>query len=362
MKPFLSLRRAAVLAASLVLLTPAARAWDYEGHRLVNQLALASLPTNFPAFVFTAAAKERIAFLAGEADRWRNTPDLTLKHCNGPDHYFDMDDLPALGLDPKGLSPFRHVFTEQLAAARAARPKAMPPIDAAKDADQTKALLGYLPWTIAEYQGKLKSGFSALREFEKAGTPEEIDNARQNIIYVMGVMGHFVGDAAQPLHTTKHYNGWVGDNPNGYRASGPETRFHAWIDGGYFNKTGIQREPLFAKVRPARPVAPGPGASATNLFPVVMNYLNDQFKLVEPLYRLDKEYKLPGRTGVNPEGYEFMTRQLLVAGQMLGDLWLTAWQQAPPDTFLRGQLAKRKLAQTDTADPGAKKEAKPTGE
>ena len=38
-----------------------ARAWDYEGHRLINQIALASLPTNFPAFVFTPAAKERIA-------------------------------------------------------------------------------------------------------------------------------------------------------------------------------------------------------------------------------------------------------------------------------------------------------------
>jgi hypothetical protein len=37
-------------------------AWDYDGHRLVNRLALESLPTNFPAFVFTAEARERIAF------------------------------------------------------------------------------------------------------------------------------------------------------------------------------------------------------------------------------------------------------------------------------------------------------------
>ena len=32
----------------------------------------------------------------------------------------------------------------------------------------------------------------------------------------MGVMGHYVGDCAQPLHTTKHHNGWVGENPHGY--------------------------------------------------------------------------------------------------------------------------------------------------
>ena len=27
-----------------------AGAWDYEGHYIINQLALASLPANFPAF------------------------------------------------------------------------------------------------------------------------------------------------------------------------------------------------------------------------------------------------------------------------------------------------------------------------
>src|ERR1035437_9578170 len=49
-----------------------AAAWDYDGHHAVNELALASLPTNFPAFVLTPETRDRIAFLAGEADRWRN--------------------------------------------------------------------------------------------------------------------------------------------------------------------------------------------------------------------------------------------------------------------------------------------------
>ena len=47
-------------------------AWNYEGHRMVNQLALASLPEEFPAFVHQPENAERITFLAGEADRWRN--------------------------------------------------------------------------------------------------------------------------------------------------------------------------------------------------------------------------------------------------------------------------------------------------
>src|SRR6059036_791617 len=89
--------------------------WDYEGHRLVNQLALASLPANFPGFVRTPAAAERIAFLAGEMDRWRNTPDLPLKHCQEPEHYMDLEELAPYGLKPELLPVFRYDFVAQLA-------------------------------------------------------------------------------------------------------------------------------------------------------------------------------------------------------------------------------------------------------
>ena len=44
-------------------------AWDYSGHRMVNELALAALPDDFPAFVHSPSNAERIAFLAGEPDR-----------------------------------------------------------------------------------------------------------------------------------------------------------------------------------------------------------------------------------------------------------------------------------------------------
>src|SRR4030095_13320088 len=102
-----------VLVAPSLFGVTGARAWDYEGHRLGNQLALASLSTHFHAFVLTPAARERIAFLSGEPDRWRNTPDLPLRHFNGPDHYMDFEDLAPLGIKPAEFSPMRSVFSEQ---------------------------------------------------------------------------------------------------------------------------------------------------------------------------------------------------------------------------------------------------------
>ena len=321
-----------IQAIGLLAIARCASAWDYEGHRLVNQLALASLPTNFPAFVKEAAAAERIAFLAGEPDRWRNTTELTLKHFNNPDHYFDFEDLVPCGLKPDILTPFRYEFVGQVAVAHAMNPTNFAAIDLAKDAERTKALIGYLPWAIAEYYGKLKSAFSYLKAFEEGGTPEEIKNARDNIIYIMGCMGHFVGDGSQPLHTTIHYNGWVGENRSGYTTN---RTFHAWVDGGFIARAGLKPELVMPKVRTAQLLE-------TNVFARVVSYLHAQHAMVVQLYELDLDQKLSAQKP-SMEGLEFIHAQFLKAGQMLGDLWYTAWHYAPPDNYLRGQLAKRKL-------------------
>ncbi len=328
----------------LTLLSWQCGAWDYDQHLLVNQLALASLPTNFPAFVFAPAAKERVAFLAGEPDRWRNTTDATLNHFNGPDHYIDLDELDTYGIEVSALPKFRYDFTAQLALARAAHPDRFPPIDSSRNADHTRQLVGFLPWAIVENFDKLKSQFSYLKTFEEnGGTPDEIANAQENIIYIMGVMGHYVGDGSQPLHTTKHHHGWVGNNPNGYTTN---PGFHSWIDGGYFHKIGgLQLKDVVGRIHPAQLISAGAAEDKPkDAFSLVVAYIAEGQKLVEPLYQLEKAGKLTGEPGVGQEGTPFLVTQLAVGGQMLGNLWYTAWQSATPDTFLASQLARRKEA------------------
>lgn len=65
---------------SILVFASATLGFDYEGHRLINELALGALPANFPAFAKTPAARERILYLGGEADRWRNTREFPLRH------------------------------------------------------------------------------------------------------------------------------------------------------------------------------------------------------------------------------------------------------------------------------------------
>lgn len=328
----------ATLALLLAVSIQTSRAWDYEGHRAVNQLALAALPTNFPAFALTPAARERVAFLAGEPDRWRNSDEMTLSHYSGPDHYLDMEQLADYGLTPQELPLYRYEFVAKLALARAAHPEKFEPMDPAKDKDHTRELVGFAPWAIVECEAKLRSSFSYLKAFnDHGGTPEEIANAQQNILYVMGVMGHYVGDCAQPLHATKHHHGWVGPNPNGYTTNGS---IHSLIDGGYFRKTGgIKAEPLIGKMRTAKIV--GDPLKQGDLFRQIMIYLESTEKEVEPLYQMHKRGGFSGDGDKGLEGRAYLETQLVKGGQMLGDLWFSAWQQAREDSYLIRQLKER---------------------
>lgn len=320
-------------------------AWDYSGHRIVNQLALAALPPDFPAFVREPANAERITFLAGEADRWRNVSDLIMKQSGGSwtDHFCDIEQIPDAGMDLNKVPSFRFDFILQFAAGRATNLEKFPVIDPAKNEDHTREWPGFAPWTISEYYARLKSGFSYLKVLEELGTPDEIANARANIVYVMGVMGHYVGDCAQPLHTTVHHNGWVGPNPNDYtKWSG----IHSWIDGGFVAKAGIKLADLMPRVVPAESLALAIQADGREpFFVAAMDYIIAQNKLVEPLYALEKKGVFKADVAAtSAEGQEFIKARFLTGGEMLARIWVTAWKSAELDKYLRAQLLKRQMA------------------
>ena len=157
-----------------------------------------------------------------------------------------------------------------------------------------------------------------------------------------------MGDAGQPLHTTIHHHGWVGDNPHHYTT---ESRFHSWIDGGYFSKVGgADLKGLLGKLRPAQLAAiKDRPAKPEEIFQVAVLYIEEQNKLVEPLYQMEKDGKLSGEGETGLQGKAFLEGQLLKSGQLLGDIWFSAWQHAGPDTFLERQLARRQHAPAEGA-------------
>lgn len=342
-----------VLLPAALLAAITTRAWDGEGHRIVAALGLAALPTDYPAFAKDADAAARIDFLTNVPDRWRNVdPWLKQSGASWTDHFLDIEQLADAGLDAHTIPSFRLDFAVAFAAGRAAHADKFPPIDPAKNVDHTREWPGSAPWAIADWFNKLRSAFGYLKAYEElGGTPAEIANAKADVIYAMGVLAHYVGDCAQPLHTTIHHNGWVGENPNGYTTW---AGFHSWIDGAVVARTGIMAAQLVQRVKPGQVLALNARPDGRDpFFVVAMDYIIEQNKLVEPLYQLEKAGKLgnekPDANGkqpyppkpVSPEGKAFIEERLLTGGNMLATFWASAWKGAPVDTFLRSQLAKR---------------------
>jgi hypothetical protein len=319
------------------------RAWDAPGHRIVNQLALDSLPEDYPAFARDAAAAARIAFLAGEPDRWSHAIDLPLKHHDWMDHYLDVEQVADAGLDPAQLPSLRYDFSLLFAAGRAVHPEKFAYIDMSSNPDHTKQWCGFLPWTVTEAYGKLKAAFSSLKVYRELGTPEEVANAEANVVYLMGIMGHYVGDLSEPLHTTIHHDGWAGANPKGYYVG---KGFHTWIDSGLITKAAISDADIRGRVVPAQPLSLAQREDGRDpVFVAVMACLMEQNRQVEPLYQLENEGRLGrGENAVSPEARSLIEGQLLRGGQFLGAIWLTAWRAAQPESYLRSVLIKRQSA------------------
>jgi hypothetical protein len=323
-------------------IAPALHAWGDEGHQTVNRLALAALPADFPAFVREPANTQRVVFLANVPDRWRNA-DPFLKQSGGAwvDHFLDIEQFPMAGLDPKTVPSTRLDFALMFAAGRIAHAERFPPLDPAKNLDHTKEWPGFAPWGIAECYHRLRAAFGYLKAYEELkGTPEEIANSRADIVYWMGVMGHYVGDCAQPLHTTNSHDGWVGPNPKGYSTA---LGIHPWIDSGFIAKAGVKAADLIPRMKPVEAIALGPRDDGRDpFFVVAMDYIIAQNKKVEPLYELDKAKLLgQGDLPITAEARDFIEGQLIVGGDMLARVWVTAWKNAPLDTFLRTSLGKR---------------------
>ena len=110
-------------------------------------------------------------------------------------------------------------------------------------------------------------------------------------------------------------------------------------DGSTLVAADGEVEDYAVRIRPAKIV--GDPLKADDLFRQMMAYLLETHKLVEPLYKLEQERKLSADSADLKTGREFLEAQLVRGGQMLGDLWFSAWQQATEDRYLIARLKER---------------------
>ncbi len=181
---------------SVALQPTSAYAWGNEGHRMINRLAAQALPADVPAFLRTEAAINEIEYLGPEPDRWRSPAEPELSAVQGAEHFIDLEPADALG-----PLPHRRMDFEAKVFAAGERPEKV----------------GLQPWEATEVWERLKA---AMREYRNlSAAHQDTHSVEAAVLFYAGWLGHYVGDASQPLHTTIQYNGWTGPNPQGYTTS-----------------------------------------------------------------------------------------------------------------------------------------------
>jgi hypothetical protein len=262
-------------AAIAVLGATPALGWGGDGHALVVRAALASR-AELPSWFRDAGI--RLAALANAPDRWRalddTVPELAAR---APDHFFDLD---VWGREV--LPRDRWAYVHRAAARRMAPEK-----------------IGFLPYAALEEYGVLVSAFRDAR----AG----LDGAREEALVAAGVVAHLVGDAAVPLHATKHHHGWVGRNPEGFtRRSG----VHQWFE------TTVVRD-VGKDVR----VGNEAGNRLSDVRVAVEELLANSLAAVPDLYRAERDQ------AQRPDAVRDLVRARLIAGAtLLARVWQAAWR------------------------------------
>jgi S1/P1 Nuclease len=182
---------------------------------------------------------------------------------------------------------------------------------------------GFAPYAAMEQYYKLVASFRMVRILERLSGDDtmrlaELGQARANAVHTMGVLSHWIGDMAQPLHTTIHHHGWIGENPEGFST---ESSIHSYIDSGVIKKHSLEYTQLRTMVAVSLPCEP-----SDDVWMAVKEHLARSHGELEELYRMERD----GALG-KPEGKRFIVNRLADGGQTLAGLYLAAWEASALD-------------------------------
>jgi hypothetical protein len=134
-----------------------------------------------------------------------------------------------------------------------------------------------------------------------------------DIAFYMGWVGHYVADAAQPLHNSIHHDGWSGANPKGYTRD-PE--IHGRFETQYVDLIGVTEEDV-AKYMRKEP------RHLDDVWKAVLNHSLEAREFTEDVYRLDLRGAFAKKE--DTEARELVCKRLAAGAGFLRDLAYTAW-------------------------------------
>jgi hypothetical protein len=277
------------------------QAWGLEGHRMQIAATMQALPADMPAFFREAGPQ--LKYLATEPDRWRSPDVPAIVETSGTNHFFSHERAR------KVLPPNRHLFIVELTRSGA--------IDAHKP---SLAPFGLAPYAIQEWSDMLTGAFRRWRQMKEDTAEARIEKRQleQSILFIAGVLAHWVTDVSQPMHCSVHILGWHPSVPN-HAGYATDRGIHGRYETEYVERVIDDRDVQAALTQPPRELG--------NWLDESSRYIGACNSHVETIYRWDKG--APFGSGREPaEAKAFTAARLAEGAAMLRDIWVTAWRRS----------------------------------
>ncbi len=172
-----------------VFLHPDAFGWGWNGHQFINRKSVYHLPGQMVLFIQDSSF---FAAHASDADN-RGNPNDTSMYAESPRHYIDIDDYPNFHNMPRSMDSLIAVYGWERVKSN-----------------------GTLPWAT---MWNMDSLVNQLRRGDWS-----------RAYLTASDIGHYAGDAHQPLHATKNYNGALTNN------YGIHSRYESSMINTYINQ------------------------------------------------------------------------------------------------------------------------------
>lgn len=283
---------ALLVTAAILIIPTLAISWGDQGHMAVNRAAADKVPANMPQFFKSGA--NYIEFDGPEPDRWRSNLEEPLNKAQAPEHFIDLEYVDWLNPLPRD----RFTYIRAIYDRRAQHPEQLEP-----------EKVGFQPYVTIEVFDRLKVAFREYRHAQKEG--RSTGNAEANALFYAAWLGHYVADGANPMHASKQYNGWVGENPHGYSTAHD---IHNKMESAF-----VSNNPEVLKINDLV----GAPKHLDHPFEDYIAYLRESQGKIEQAYQVEKACGFDGKG--TPEGREYVRQQLGRGAQMLINMWYTAW-------------------------------------
>ena len=297
-------------------------AWGIRGHTVANLAAVEGIPQDGPAFL--KAHQAYIGHLGTIPDTWRGYSEPYLRISEDANHGWYTEQFDFIPNPPRSRTEFILQVYDQYLKVKAADP------------DRAKLIniryTGLQAYSIMEGYERMKVGMRLYRAVDNAqqspanlastfakisplyGDPAQVkDMLARDIAFYMGWVGHYVADAAMPLHNSKHHDGWSGANPKGYTRD-PE--IHGRFESQYVDliETTAPDVVKYMRKEPRH---------LDDVWKATLDHSLEARESVEAVYRADLRGAFQKKD--DAEARELVYKRLAAGASFLRDLAYTAW-------------------------------------